>query len=1136
MRLTLILVLINLMSLHAVSYTQSTLNINLKNASLKQVLSQIESQSDYRFLYNDKAVENVYASVEIENSSIDNVLSEVLTNTGNSYQLMDNNLIIIAPEKILEKGKQSTISGTVVDADGFPVPGVNILEKGTSNGAITDFDGNFKITVTSENPVLVFSFIGYKKQEIVVSGKTQLNVTLEADVTGLDEVVVVGYGTVKKSDVTGSLSSVTSEEINEMPTYNVNQAMQGRAAGVDIVNTGFSASSAPMVRIRGSRSVKATNDPMYIIDGVPVEAGIGEVNPMDIESIEVLKDASATAIYGSRAANGVIIITTKRGKAGRMTVNYEGSIGFETPLVKYDLASGGEWMEVFRANKRTLGSYTPMYADPTIDERQLSRFDEVCWESVKMGYEWDDNGDVVMRDATDDENERWGVDQIPVYDPSKVRTYDWEDEALQIGVTHNHQFSVSGGSEKLTAFFSVGYINREGISIGQKYQRVSPRLNLDFQATKWLKVGVSNSFSYTLNDPGHGIYGKVAGMIPITLPYDTTGNFIMLPFNSDIENPLRDDELNTTEDRISRYLGSYYAEIKFFDGLRYRVNVGQDVKYRGYGQFQDENSTDRYGNPNWARYREWHNLNWTVENLLFFNKKFGVHNIGITLLQSAGAQRYEYKIMSGEGYAYTKYLWHSLGSASDPEDLSVDSDYSRQQIASFMGRINYSLLDRYLLTATLRYDGTSKFYDDPDELLENNWDYFPSFAFAWKINEEVFMQNVSAIDQLKLRVGYGTTGQSSTDPYETNGQLVESYYVYGDDAAKGYAPELIATKDVGWEKTTSLNVGLDFSVFQNRITGSIDVYNNKTTDLLLDMAVPSVTGYSTVRANIGKMENKGFEITLSTINIDHSSGFKWETDFVFSKNKEELVELYGNNEDDLVNGWFLGEPVTSFYTYAYDGIWQIKDSVEMAAFNESSGTTFKAGKIKVKDIDGDGEIDEDDKTVVGNSVPDFTGGITNRFSYKGFTLSAFVYFRVGQGIYNRDTHSPLYDGLSNVLFDVHYYAPSATEEENASATHPAPNTARDPYYEALMYQEASFVKIKHITLEYNFPQFLLNKIKLKSLRIYAMATNPFLFTDYPYLDPEAQGTFDSDTNKFNDKYVPSGISQKGIVFGVRLGL
>jgi TonB-linked SusC/RagA family outer membrane protein len=576
-------------------------------------------------------------------------------------------------------------------------------------------------------------------------------------------------------------------------------------------------------------------------------------------------------------------------------------------------------------------------------------------------------------------------------------------------------------------------------------------------------------------------------------------------------------------------MGSYYAEIDLFRGLKYRINVGVDVRNWRKGYFEDAMSSDRYPSVNRVRYRQGQNLNWTVENLLYYNKDIGIHSLGLTLLQSAGATRWETIYMTGENYPYTSMLWYKTQATSDPSTLTHESDYARKQIASFMGRINYSLMNRYLLTASLRYDGSSVFY------VKNQWDYFPSFALAWKVNEESFMKSISAITQLKLRFGYGITGQSATQPYETDGTLKESFYLFAEEPAKGFAPDRIATREVGWEKTTSTNLGIDFGLLRNRISGTIDLYNANTHDLLLDKAIPSVTGYSVVRANIGKVRNRGIEISLSSVNMNTSGGFKWETDFVFSRNKEEIVEL-AEDQDDLVNGWFIGYPINSWFTYKYDGIWQIKDSALMAMYNRNSNKTFVPGNIRVADVDGNDTINTNDRTVVGHNVPKFTGGLTNRFSYKGFELSFFLYFRVGQGIYNRDTHYSQLEGRYNYRFDYHYYSPTATEEENASADHPVPSAARDQYETAIWYKDASFAKIRHITLTYSFPQSLLSRVKIANLSVYVMATNPFLFTNYKFLDPEAQGTFDTNLNQFEDKYVPSGISQKGWVFGIRIEL
>ena len=399
-----------------------------------------------------------------------------------------------------------------------------------------------------------------------------------------------------------------------------------------------------------------------------------------------------------------------------------------------------------------------------------------------------------------------------------------------------------------------------------------------------------------------------------------------------IKNPLRDNQYITIEERTNRYLGSYYAEIDIWKGIKYRINAGLDYKHYRRGDFIEPESS-RQQNVNTAQYRQNERFGWTLENLLFYNKKIGIHDIGVTLLQSAGATKQEETDMKGQNYAYVSQLWYNMESSLSPTLSTLSSDYWRRQIQSYMGRINYGLLDRYLLTATLRYDGASVFSK------ENRWDYFPSFALAWKVNNESFLKNINAISQLKLRIGYGTTGQSGVDPYETDGTLVETLYVYGETAAKGYAPELLATRDVGWEKTTQTNLGIDFGFINNRITGSVELYNANTHDLLMEAKLPAVTGYSITRSNIGKVNNKGIELTLNTINIHNAQGFIWETDIAFAATKEKVVEIYGDNLDDINNNLFIGHPIGSYYTYKYDGILQDtpEDSAWIEKYNGSGG-------------------------------------------------------------------------------------------------------------------------------------------------------------------------------------------------------
>jgi TonB-linked SusC/RagA family outer membrane protein len=1016
---------------------------------------------------------------------------------------------------------QRTVTGKIVDENAQPIPGVNIFLKGTTIGTISDREGNFFIDLPGDEPtVVVFSYVGYATQEILIENQTSLDIYLEPDFVGLDEVVVIGYGTTKKSDITGSLSSVTSEQILEAPVQNINQAIQGRAAGVDVYNRNFHPGEAPTIRIRGSNSIKAANDPLFVIDGIPTTYGINEINPMDIESVEILKDASASAIYGSRAANGVVLITTKRGAGSTVSINYNGSFGFEQLLRRIEMFDGGGWAELRREANRKVNRYNSDHPDPVLDKQLFGdAMDEYCWESVQMGYEWEDAAKTIVK--TD-------ANGIPIYDPSKVRTYDWLDHGLQTALNQNHQFSVSGGTENLGILLSVGYLNQEGVVISQNYERISTRLNMDYEVRDWFRVGVSNSYSLALQDYGTDMYAKCIKQLPIAVPYDTLGTLIRYPGGDDlIKNPLRDPELIDDNRRISRYFGSYYAEIEFLQGLRYRINVGQDYRYYRRGQFQSGQSSDRDGGSNMAEYDQDQRFSWVVENLLYYNKTINNHTIGVTLMQSASADRFERSRIRVINLPFESQKWYNVSTTTEGNPESYASDYRRIQIASFMGRVNYGLMDKYLFTGTIRWDGSSVFYKD------NQWDVFPSFAFAWKAQNEAFVQNVDWISQLKVRLGYGTTGQSAVSPYETSGTIIQSNYCFDSSPARGFVNDLAETRDVGWEKTASMNAGIDFGFFRNRLAGTIDIYRANTYDLLLDRTVPAINGYDYIRANIGKVRNEGVEITLNTVNLTTAGGFRWETDLTFAKNKEQIMELYGDDQDDLGNRWFLGQPTIVYYDYEFDGIWQTEDTEEMALFNANGGN-FEPGDIRVIDHNGDTTINEEDQIIIGTNVPDWTAGISNRFFYKGFEFSFMLYARIGQGIYNRS----LVPTLAGRYLDreVDYW--TAT---NPSNEYPRPDRFNEfpEYATALYYMNASFVRVRHITLSYNFPASLTSRIRVNSLSLYIQALNPFIFTDYPLLDPEVQGgrrTSDQNINFIDPRSDLNGLSTKSLVLGIRVGL
>ena len=831
MKLIVAFLSINLLSLQAVTYPQSKkLSLNLENVSLKEVFSSIEAQSAYRFLYNEKTIENQYVSIKLQNGSIDNILQEVLSKSGNSYRMLENNLIVITPDNLVNK-QQIDLQGTVTDATGTPLPGVNVIEKGTNNGAITDANGHFSISVASEESVLVFSFIGYLGEEYVVGKTTNFNITLDEDIQQLDEIVVVGYGTVKKSDVTGSVASVGRRELEQGIVYNPMEAMQGRVAGVDITSNSRPGEFGTM-RIRGERSitgsntpVTAANDPLFVVDGIPMavttrrlntepdyEGGsvtyedlthnpIADLNANDIESIQILKDASATAIYGSRAANGVVIITTKRGHEGETRITYDATVTWEKLDDRLILFGAADQIEANREVMRSSGAYPSPYPDPIMDYRRLLiSKDFESWESVAMGYEWENVNEIrdawnqnnyrllhpVMRPTTPEEQELWGVDEVPVYNPENVRQTDWLDYAVKTGITQNHQVGASIGTDKIKSYISFGYLNQDGVQKGQSYTRYSTLINLDLDLNQRIKLG--GSLNGVVGDQEFGIntVDLARGLLPFTTPYDTAGNFIWLPGNDPfLVNFIRDIDNEINNRKSYHVRGSFYGEVNILKGLRYRVKFGPDFRMYRNGTFQGAETTARWGGPSYARYFQDQSFNWTLENLLYYDLNLSdIHSLGITLLQSAERYTYEYSHVSAQDLPYEEQLWYDLRSNREGKALDYGSNYEAQSRTAYMARVNYSLLDKYLVTVSGRWDGASVLAPG------NKWQFFPALAVAWKLHEESFLKNLDFISTSKIRVSWGITGNSLIPPYQVSGSIKNMNYAFGSDVAIGYMIDL----------------------------------------------------------------------------------------------------------------------------------------------------------------------------------------------------------------------------------------------------------------------------------------------------------------------------------------------------------
>ncbi|UCH15106.1 MAG: TonB-dependent receptor, partial [Bacteroidales bacterium] len=1109
MKLTSILIFVIAFQATATIYSQK-LSVDLKNETLRDVLKTIESESNYRFFYNDQLSGlNQLVTLRAENSTVRELLDELLSDHQFSYKILENNMVVVAPREFIQ---QQQIAGKITDESGMGLPGVNVVEKGTQNGTVTDAEGNYALTITDANAVLVFSYIGYLTEEIAVGDQTIIDINLVPDIASLEEVVVVGYGTVKKSDLTGAIASVGQRELEQGTVVDPMEAMQGRVAGVDVTSNARPG-EVGTIRIRGERSITdpnnptAANDPLFVVDGIPMAVTtrrlntepdyiggsvsyedlthnpIANLNPNDIESIEILKDASATAIYGSRAANGVILISTKRGKTGKTTITYDASVTFETFDDRLELFGAADQFEANREVFRNSGTYTTPYADPMNDYFLLIAKDFESWESIAMGYEWDDENVIrdiwntrdfslitpAMRGTTAEEMEIWGVDSVPIYNPENVRETDWLDYAMRTGITQNHQIGASMGTEKMKSYISFGYLDHTGVEKGQSYTRYSALVSLDLDLNKRIRIGGSLNGMVADQEFGINTVDLARGLLPFTIPYDSAGEYDWLPGNDPhIVNFIRDIE-NITNNRKSYHMrGSFYGEVDIVKGLKYRVNFGPDFRQYRNGTFQSAQTTARWGSSSYARYFQDQSFNWTLENLLYYDLTLSdIHTIGLTVLQSAENYKYEYSHLSAQDLPYDEQLWYDLRSSREGEALDYGSSYEAQTRQSFMGRINYGLMNKYLLTVSGRWDGASVLAPG------NKWQFFPSLAVAWKMQEESFMENVDFITESKIRVGWGITGNSLIPPYQASGSIVNWNYSFGNEAAIGYRIETPPNAELNWERTTQVNIGYDFGFFRNRLRGSIDLYNANTDDLLMNRTIPVVNGANHVYFNIGKTRNKGIEIMLSTVNVS-TKDFSWRTDFTFSKNVNEIVELYGGKNDDIANRWFIGEPISVNYGYEYDGIWQPEDTALFRQYY-GDGTYNRIGQIRIKDLDtvgGEYVFNSFDQRIRGSAYPDFISGMTNYITYKGFELSFFLYARVGQTI---GKATPLLFGR------YHDVAVDYWTETNTSAMYPRPKGGlQDAYMSSLGYQKGSFLKVRNISLKYSLPKSLLSKVQMSN--------------------------------------------------------
>ncbi len=1014
-------------------------------------------------------------------------------------------MLIGAPQMMFAQGAQKhKVTGTVTDENGDPLIGVTVAENGTtSNGVITDFDGNYSIDVSS-NSTLTFSYVGYLTQNIKAGNSSTLNVTMKEDNALLDEVVVVGYGVQRKSDVTGALTRVSEKQLNSRPVSNAFEALQGKAAGVDITSS-ERPGTVGSILIRGSRSITASGAPLYVVDGVPLQAGgIETLNPRDIESIDILKDASSTAIYGSRGANGVVLITTKRGQEGRTQLSYSGSLTFENIVDKSPAMSASDYITWRRWAKYNQAPDTYSPGDQPTEAQDKSFFDgdETAWANIQKG---------------------WAGGS---WDGSKVTDTDWTDFVTQTGLTQEHTLSVRGGSKTVSGFASFGYLNNKGTQKGQNYERYNFAASADVQATPWFKAGGSFNASYGVQKYGFSrtgqssssgptdIYSAAKAILRYTLPYDSNGEIITMPGGSTTNTYTVIDEWKKSNDNREtlRALGSFYAQVDFgkilepLAGLQYKLQFGPDFRYYRLGNFLDSSSATRAGSKNYARRNDERHFAWTLDNMLLYNKIFGDHSVGVTLLQSASKSNTESSSMNEIGVTIPSFLWNNMGAIDITDSqyqAGMGTGLSEYALTSYMARVNYSFMDRYLLTASARWDGSSVLAEG------NKWDFFPSMALGWRMEQEKWLSDLNWLDQLKLRLGVGVTGNAAVSPYGTlgvissywmpfstgNSQIFvtnEPYYTSGSNS--------MPNKNLGWEKTTQWNFGIDFSFLKGRIGGTLDIYTSSTKDLLLNMSVPSLSGYPSMLANVGKTKNKGIELTLNTIPV-MTKDFMWNSNLNLAWQKDEIVELSNGKEDDINNAWFIGESIAVYYGMEADGIWQESDAEEMAKFNEN-GHKFTAGNVKPVDQDHNYKIDADDRVIIGNRNPRFTAGWSNSISWKGFELTVELQGRFG---YTVSTGGEGQLGMYQQR-EISYWTPNNT---GADWQKPIYNqSGGDPYSGLLGFKDASFVKVRNLSLAYNFSKSVLNTLGINGLKLYVQGKNlGMLYSSVDFMDLDTGATY-----------------------------
>ncbi len=1077
------------------SYAQrALLNFNSQTRTIYEVLNDIEKQTDFTFFYNNKQINlSRKVNLSVKNENVFQVLDKLFSGTGTTYKVLDKSIILSSKgtENVnasMSQQRGNILKGKVVDDKGEPIIGASILEKGTTNGTITDVDGNFSLSVSGKSRVVV-SYIGYVSQEL--EAKTPLKVVLKEDNKTLDEVVVIGYGSVKKSNLTSSVSKITNDALENRPVSSVSEAFQGQLAGVQAqASSGGIPGEELTIRIRGINTINGDSSPLYVIDGVPRD-NMSDINPSDIATIQILKDASATSIYGSRGANGVVLIETKSG-SGKPTITFDAYYGIQTPEKKLDLMNGPEWV-----------AYNMWYRNASYIRSGGSMSDPMS--SRPAGY------------------------RIPSFWSTTNSFTDWQSEILRTAPIQNYEASASASGDMGNIFMSVGYMDQDGIVKSTNYNRYNIRVNGTLNITKNFKIGTNISFSDSNQDNASANLGDRQGkdspvhhalmMSPLVAPgvcVRTPSNTAGIPISTETSDdwganwidPLAQLQNTIDNTKTNRVQASLWGEWKVLPSLTYKVQYSNNYDGITYEYFQPASVNRSAYKSSGTSYTSRTN-DWVLQNTLTFDKQFGIHHLNVLLGQSAEKQKYFIANLEASGWPYENVNTLNVASTA----VTATTSKTTYSNASFFGRLSYDFMEKYLFTASVRHDGSSRFGSNA------KWGTFPSFSAGWKLNEEKFMKNVNWINLLKIRGSFGTSGNDRIGDYEYMSQLGTYYSAYGETKQSGAAAANIANQDLKWEQTQSIDFGFDLSAFRNRLQFNFDYYTNTTKNLLFDVPVPYTTGFGSTLTNIGKIRNSGWEVDITSHNIDGK--FKWDTNLNLSHNNNKVLEM-GTNTSQIISsingGQFItkvGGQVSQFYILPTNGYLSASDF-------DSNGKALvpilageEEGNYKYIDGNGDGKINSDDFVAYGSNLPDLTWGLTNKFAYKNFELSLLLQGQFGGDIYflgarhidcgfsGRTSYSRWLrcyktDELKAAI-PTEYCEAHGIDMSWDGKTQNAFNWADDT--NSRVY-DATYVRIKNITLSYNMPTKLLKGLKVQRFKIYGSVDNVYTFSDYPGYTPE----------------------------------